>query len=376
MCTMMLLGLIMRAPMVTAQPTYQILLTPTSLPPQAKGDTFTLTVNLTNFARLAGYQVVIKYNGTILNMTGAAFPSDYVFSNYTLVQTLLAPPTVTDLGDAKDGLNWTMIGATLISAGAYVPVSNGILCELNFTVIGIGATQVILVTAGNPVYFPEGGMFGTYYTYLLDDAYNEYNAFNSIELPIVTIGTTVGPPDPIFTVIATPPPGGNKTNYLLYAFTPPTGAVDPQICWEGEPTLFNASATIIPTGNITAYIWSFGDGNTTVVNATVPNAWLITHVYAGAGALTARLTVVCIQGGNQSNLNSAFAVKTMLVGIYLPLYDWTPFLTVVATLIVLAIVVGVVRSAVRHERRRRKMKMQARLTAKPAGQSKTAAKPT
>lgn len=376
MCTMALLGLSMHPPMVAAQATPQIFVTPQTLPEQTINQTFTMTVNLTNFPDLAGYQVVFKYNATVLNLTGVAFPSGYVFSSETIVQTL-PPPLEAEIADSQDGLNWTMAGASLVGFNN-VAVSNGILLEISFTVIGTGETTIILCTASNPVLFLQwGGPPGTFYTSLLDVNGNEYATFTTISLSI-RCGQSYSPPVASFTSVATFPSGGNGTYLVLHAFPGGANIVAAQTCWLSEPTLFNASTSYAPTGNITAYIWDFGDGNTTVVNATEPDAWLIVHVYHAAGALFANLTVLSSTqtGANSSVVLSGTQTEVMLVGMALPLYDWTPFLTAILVIIVIAIVAAGVRSAVRHERRRRKLKTEARLKAAPTGQSSTTAKPT
>jgi hypothetical protein len=369
---MILLGLSTGVPMVKAQATPQIVLAPTKLPEQTVGQTFTVTVNLTDFPDLAGYQVVFKYNGTVLNMTGVTFPSDYVLSGQ-LTQTLPPPIDSEERGDVKDGSNWTMAGAVLVGSGS-VAVSNGILLEMNFTVIGVGQTTITLATTTDPVYYAEGPLFGTFYTDLQDVNFNDYYDFPTQGLTILC-GIANAAPLAYFTVSSTAPPGGSKTNDLLYA-NPPNGIVSGQTCWLSEPVVFNASLSYAPTGNITAYVWNFGDGNITVVNATAPDAWLITHVYRTTGPLEANLTVLSSQLGNSSQLNSGSYQVWMLVGEALQLYDWTPFLTAFGVIIVVAIVLAAARSVVLSVRRRRKLKMQARLTAAPPGQSSTGAKTT
>ena len=371
MCTMILLGLSMYMAKVKAQTASQIIMSPLSLPEQTIGQTFTLTVNLTNFPDLACYQVVLIYNGSVLNMTGVTFPSDYVFSSETLVQTLYPPTETEAAGDAKTGLNWTMAGATLIGAGS-VAVSNGILLEENFTVIGTGDTTITLGTYDAPIYVRAGPLFTTFYSLVLDVNFNEYHDFVTQGLTILC-GVANAPPVPYFTISATPPPGGNRTNLLLYA-NPPQNVEGGLICWEGEPVVFNASLSYAPTGNITAYAWAFGDSNVTfVVNATSPDAWLITHVYTTVGAIYANLTVFSSQPGNSSKLNSQTYTQLMLIGWAIPYYNWTPFLDTIFVLIVLAIVLAAANSTVKRVRRRRRLR-QARLAIKPTGQGSTAAK--
>jgi PKD repeat protein/aryl-phospho-beta-D-glucosidase BglC (GH1 family) len=87
-----------------------------------------------------------------------------------------------------------------------------------------------------------------------------------------------------------PPPGA-----------PPPGNVDPVASFTrscaGLTCSFNGSQSTDPDGSITAYGWTFGDGQT----ATGP---VVSHTYAGAGTYPVALTVTDNQGASDSATDS------------------------------------------------------------------------
>ncbi|MBN1785086.1 MAG: PKD domain-containing protein [Candidatus Bathyarchaeota archaeon] len=64
----------------------------------------------------------------------------------------------------------------------------------------------------------------------------------------------------------------------------------------GQVITFNATASEDPDGTIVKYSWTFGDGNTTTIEAPI-----ITHTYTTADSYTVRLTIIDEHGISMSN---------------------------------------------------------------------------
>lgn len=369
---MILSSLSVRVPMVSAITKPQIIISPSSASLNL-GQAFTLTVNLTDFPNLYGYQVVVKYNGTILNKTSLTFPDNSVFSGQTAF--LIPEPTdIEEVGDTVDFLNYTVAAESLIGESG-IAVSNGVLFEVNFTVVGIGTTTVGIATLKTPVqHFTDN-----WYSLCLDSDLVEYNDFVTKGCTILS-GVSNSPPVAHFTVSPIEPVGGNKTNLLLELNTPP-GVTNWVKCWESLPVLFNGSESYPTTGNITALIWNFGDGNITVVNATyletdastlLVNS-TVTHVYETVGSYYMNLTVVGSGTIDSPPIVSQPARQLILVDLALPYYDWSWLIYAFVALVVVGIVVAVTTSTVRRVRRRRKIREQRALLVGPSGRPPTGA---
>lgn len=356
-----------RVPMVSGTSKPQILISPSNLSVNI-GQTFTMTVNLTGFPNLYLYQVVFKYNGTVLNETGLTYPSDSVFSGHNYIS--LEPPYDTQAkGDTVDHLNYTVAGATLIGAGS-VSVSNGEFFEVNFTVVGDGQTTVGIATFDSPAHSSVNDVF---YTYCLDpDQIIEYRDFFTRGCTILS-GMSNAAPIAVFTVV--PPQVDNKTDLVLTK-NPPSGITSYAISYEDLPMGFNASESYSPVGHIVEYIWNFGDGNTTIVNATSPADSFITHAYQAIGTYYVNLIVVNNGTNDSPPLQSQPATFAILVNLAIPYYDWTWFIYTVAALIAAGIAITAARSALRRVRRRRELKRQKMMTAGPSGPSLARAQKT
>lgn len=168
LCAVILSGLSVL--MVSAASKPQILISPSSASANI-GETFMMTVNLTDFPNLYLYQVVFKYNGAVLNLTSLTFPDDNVFSGQSAITTWSNDTEAA--GDSVDHLNYTVAGGTLIGTGS-VSVSNGVLFEANFTAVGVGQTSIGIATINAPAHNPIGS---TWYTYCWDSASTEYDDF-------------------------------------------------------------------------------------------------------------------------------------------------------------------------------------------------------
>lgn len=112
-------------------------------------ESFTITVNLTNAQNLFGWQVVLKYNGTDLNLTGLWVPEDNVFAGHEWI--LLGPITKFYL-DAIDGSSSGTVGGALLDGDVVTNVDSGVLCSANFTVIGAGQSLIEVAVESNPLH--------------------------------------------------------------------------------------------------------------------------------------------------------------------------------------------------------------------------------
>jgi len=331
------------------------------------GQTFTMAVNLTDFPNLYAFQVVFKYNGTVLNMTSLTYSLENIFSGQNYIS--MEPPYDTQAkGDTRDHLNYTIAGATLLGEGS-VSVSNGVLFNVEFTVIGIGETTIQTASKDSPAYSGAD----RFYT-LCQDPYQviDYIVFVTKGLTILS-GVSTAAPIADFTVIS---PEVDSENNLVLNWNPPSGVASYVVSYQGLSVGFNASGSYAPFGHITQYIWNWGDGNVTVVNATSPASSFITHIYDNMGIYHMNLTVVNNGSITSPPLRSEPARYVILVGLTLPYYNWTWFIYTLVVLIGAAIAIAAARSALRRVRIRREMKRQKILKAGPSGLSPAGAQTT
>lgn len=373
-CVLVLLASSIQMQKVSAASNPTILLDPTFVKVQ-EGQNLTVTINLTDDSDLFLWQAALEYNGSILNLTDASIPGSSVFAGHNFIPGL-EPKDKEATGEFITGLNWTFVGASLLGDD-FVHVSNGILFQAQFTALVAGATTITLMTIANAINTAAPGTPSdtTFYTFVWDSDLNEYNRFQTIGSTVVVGNAVVDiPPAALFTVVT--PTVDYSTNDVIPGLSKSTEQ-NPVATFANYTTLFNATASYAPVGSITQYIWDFGDGNVTVVNATGPDSAYMTHVYEHIGTYIIVLSVVG-SGIPAENLPPLIGnyTATADVGMVLPLYDWTPFIYAVGVLFVAAIVFMVARSAVRRVRTRRKLKEQKMLTAGPAGQPTTRAQTT
>jgi len=334
----------------------------------ALGQDFTLTVNLTNFENLHAWQVALKYNGTVLNLTSIWVPPDNVFAGLTAI--VIDPPVALQAaGDSKDGLNWTLYGSTLLGIDS-VTVTNGVLFKANFTVMNVGETSINLATNSAPVFRNNAP---AYWSDLMDQDLNSYDIFIPPEGCTILSGVSNATPTASFIVVP-PALDLNMTYYVMDSNVPP-GVSQWQRGYALVPVLFNASESIDPDGYITKYIWDFGDKNITTVNVNynatgradidVPagrNAALaaaaISHIYDITGSHP--VTLIVVDNGNPDPTSYAPPTNSsksdpsyVLVGLLLVPYDWNPFIYAVGAIVAVLIVLYAARKIQLFSRERR-----------------------
>lgn len=332
------------------------------------GENFTLTVNLTNALNLFTWEVVLKYNTTILNLTSEWIPTDNVFAGHG---TVSSEPT-TDV-DNKDGLYFTDFGSSLIGQDGIATVENAILFNANFTVVEAGEGSITTATIGSSVH--KNASSTPIYSFILagDTPYtvDTFQDF-TVETCTILIGALNAVPRAEFT-IGLPSADLNMTNHLIVDDNPPSGIDTYVKGYEGYMVFFNASLSNDPDGYITQYIWNFDDGQNATVNVNynatgnstidIPagreaalEAANMTHVYDKIGPYGVTLIVVD-NGVPSANLTSQASLPTsphyVIIGLALVYFDWTPLIYIVMALIALAIVLYAVRRIVRLTRQRR-----------------------
>ncbi len=115
----------------------------------APGADISLTVTVANVSDLNSWQVPISYNGTVLNLTSAYCPGDNVFAN----QTGFIPVEPVN-GSTVDGYRYVFYGAGLLFGSVNVQGPDpGVLCKINFTVIGYGKSALHIGTNQKPIQF-------------------------------------------------------------------------------------------------------------------------------------------------------------------------------------------------------------------------------
>jgi parallel beta-helix repeat protein len=155
------------------------------------GSNVTITVNVTDVPKLFLWQIDLKYNQTIARCTSIWIPSDNVFAGHSF------NPAGPVFGrDVVDGLNYVQYGNTLQDAD-YVNVTNGILCQANFTVEAFGLTNILIATEENPVHIGTNS-WDVDYSLLGDVKFNplpffaESGAIATATFFVLTINATAG----------------------------------------------------------------------------------------------------------------------------------------------------------------------------------------
>jgi hypothetical protein len=138
------------------------------------GSSFIVTVNLTNAPNLYSWQIVLTYNDTDVKLNSMWVPSDDVFSSSAIMNgtdpSLMNDSLADDIGywshfqlvcgpdtDRSEparglyGLEYVMMGSSLIGNNDGVNVNNGILCMANFTMLKTGQSAINVADTLNSV---------------------------------------------------------------------------------------------------------------------------------------------------------------------------------------------------------------------------------
>ncbi|MEM3549642.1 MAG: PKD domain-containing protein [Candidatus Bathyarchaeia archaeon] len=334
--TMWILGLILSSNLslkTEAEQNTQIILSPEKIDISI-GESFTLTINATNVESLYTWQVVLKYNGSIINCTDVWIPENNVFAGHNRAD--VSPEFDRDY---LDGLHYIVYSCNLIGDDK-VDVANGILFRANFTVIGEGSTSIIVATKEKPA---KRDQFISFKSLLMDYDFNELT-FNSNSCIIKAGGVMVNlKPHAYFTVQSETV---EESGYVVLRGYKPVGIVEYSFAYKGIPVTFDASKSEDPDGVITAYIWDFGDGNVTITKDPI-----VVHVYNVTGQITAKLVVK--DNGNPP-LESDPHTHIVVLGLLLKRFDWSPYLYALLGIIVVLIAIYSVKKVARKAKGNRK----------------------
>ena len=108
------------------------------------GSEITVAVCIRDVADLQLYDLALKYNGSILNLTAVWHPDDHVFAGKSDFY-----PGRPNVGDTLDGNKYVLYFAYCLRSS--VNVAEGVLFKMNFTVMESGETTLFIGTYDNPI---------------------------------------------------------------------------------------------------------------------------------------------------------------------------------------------------------------------------------
>jgi hypothetical protein len=313
------------------------------------GDNFTITINVTNVVSLTVWQLVLKYNLTVMNITSIWVPEHVnVFGDLSVIT-----PDPVFGRDILDGMGFVYFGSSLFLD--QVTSSNGILCKANCTVLGEGETTILVGTSRNRAH-QSINEYDAFYSFL-SDAYGNDIPYAETSATLISGGT---PPRPIALFTVQPSLPDNTTRLVLQNKLP-LGDTPFSQAYVGFPVTFNASASFgvydlangtKARGNeaISMYFWDFGDGNST----STPNP-IINYTYTLPGRWYANLTV---EDKESPPAKSDQVGIPMYVGLVLDYFNWTPLVYSVLTLAGAGLTYYIFLETRKYVRSRRAMKAQ------------------
>jgi len=353
-CVSFLLALVAQANQARAAGGTKIIIDP-ELIQVSSGDNFTIVINATNIANLSAWQLTLKYNASVMNLTAMWVPAGIsVFGSATQV------PVEPDLGiDVLDSMGYVNYGNTLL--GDPVSVSNGILCMANVTALAEGQTTILIGTSSNRAH-KTWNEYDAFYSFVLD-ADNEEVPYTTKSATLI-VGAGASKPIALFAATGDSPlTSGN----LVLPGHPPVGDVVYAQAYKGYSVTFNASASfgvitlnngtkVIGVAAIGKYNWDFADGNITSTNDPI-----IMHTYDQTGSFIVKLTV---EDKENPPATSDPVQLTLVVGLILTLFDWTPFIYAVFAIIIVGVVCYAAKELKAYIKQRRKLKARRLLSGK------------
>jgi hypothetical protein len=319
------------------------------------GDNFTITINATNVVSLSTWQLALKFNLTLMNITTMWVPAGVsIFGNLASVGVDYIFGV-----DILDHMGYVAYGNSLILDT--VTSANGILCKVNCTAIEEGTTTILIATKGDRAHITPSN-YDAFYSFLLDADGNEMQYAETSATLISGGGTSK--PVAKFTVI-TPVP--DNSSRLVLSNHPPVGDALYYQTYVDMPVAFDGSAsfgvTILTNGTkvqgnvaISKYIWNFGDGNVTSTDGP-----LINYTYKNTGNWPVSLTV---EDKADPAAKSDTVSYQMYVGLVLDYFNWTPFVYGVFVLVGAGLVYYIFMETRKYVRSRRVTKAQKMLMKK------------
>ncbi len=301
------------------------------------GDNFTLTVNATNVASVGAWQLVLKFNATVMNVTDMWVPTDNIFGDPAIYQQQVVEP---DYGlDFQDGMGFAGFGCSRYIGE--VSVSNGVLCKVNCTALDEGATTIQIATKSNPVI---KSAFSSGFASFLATWSDQYQDFRDIpqtlrvESAVMTCGNVASKPIATFLAVPTLP---TAEGHLVITGHIPIGEIGHVQAYKTFPITFNASTSlgtvtlengtkVLSNSGVSAYHWTFGNAEELTTDEPIIN-----YTYHVTGSYTVTLWI------EDKETPPTVSDKTQLVvvvGLVLDYFNWTPILYTIFALIAVLIV--------------------------------------
>jgi hypothetical protein len=326
------------------------------------GDNFTLTINATNVASMGAWQVVLKFNLTVMNVIDMWVPTDNVFGDPAQYPQQTVTPVYGV--DFADGSGYAGFGNSRFVGE--VSVSNGVLCKANCTALNDGASTIQIATRSNPVI--QSAFSSGFASFLAtwSDQYQEYRDIPQplrVESAVMTCGNVASKPIAVFVAVPTLP---ETTGHLVLKGHTPVGDIGYAQAYKTFPVTFNASTSfgtltlqngtkVLNNSGISAYHWNFGDANELTTREPV-----ITYTYNETGSFTVTLR---IEDKETPPTTSDSTELIVVVGLVLDYFNWTPFLYTMFALIAVLIVFLVYREIRGYLRTRKDLRAR-RITSK------------
>ena len=237
------------------------------------GIPFSVNVTVTGQVDLLmTYQIAIKYDRTAINCTAAWInkddPSFILYPNRDI--PVIVPDAVID-----STIGYVYLGASFAEADSYVNATSGLMAQANFTALRRSNYTIELIPVGDLEYPDQ--------TFLLNTNQNDI-AFSRESF---SLNVQCGPSTPV----------------AQFSFAPSNPMPNNNIT-------FDSSKSYDPYGNITEYMWDFGDGS--AENAT---AGTLLHAFASLGVYMVNLTVLNDFAFNPAYNYSNYVVREVQVGV-------------------------------------------------------------
>ena len=119
------------------------------------GDTFQVTISVTNASNMFGWQIYVTYDPTKLECLTATLPKDYLLSSYVTVCGSLTTYDGTEwksgqpLQKVSNDAGWVLAGDCEMGANQPTVTGSGNLCQLEFKALEPGTTSLALINDFN-----------------------------------------------------------------------------------------------------------------------------------------------------------------------------------------------------------------------------------
>jgi hypothetical protein len=117
------------------------------------GDTFQVTISVTNATNMFAWQIYVTYDSTKLKCLKASFPNDYLFSSYVTVCGSLTMYNGTEWPSGEplygtivnNGVGCVLAGDCQLGADQPTVSGSGNLCQLEFKALEPGTSSLALI---------------------------------------------------------------------------------------------------------------------------------------------------------------------------------------------------------------------------------------